>query len=144
MPITDSTKNQLQEFILSNSAEELAQALKTEARHIPLDTFYFEDGKTMLTLAAYRGANKVVEVLLLRSAKVDVSDRNGSTALMYAASGGHDEIVRLLLRKGADMNAVDKSGSYSADICCFWSSLQSNEFATQKKKKKKLTLKMKK
>jgi ankyrin repeat protein len=64
-----------------------------------------------LIVAARNGHIKIVELLLLRGADVNVRDKEqGTTALIAAAQQGHKEIVELLLKNGADINARETSG----------------------------------
>ncbi|MCC2647128.1 MAG: uncharacterized protein K0R02_1193 [Rickettsiaceae bacterium] len=57
-------------------------------------------GNTALTLAAYKGCNAVVELLLQKGAEVNHVNSNGDTALTIAAFNGHYAVVELLLQKG--------------------------------------------
>jgi ankyrin repeat protein len=67
---------------------------------------------TPLSIAAYRGHEEVIELLLKRE-KVDVNLKGGNnqTPLLCAAQRGHEAIVQLLLEKGADPAAADEDGS---------------------------------
>lgn len=70
-----------------------------------------EDGCTPLMAASQFGKAEVVNLLLSKSADVNVScgyDQN--TALMYAAQNGYPQIVSVLLAKGAILDAKNKDG----------------------------------
>jgi len=67
-----------------------------------------EDGKTGLMLAAARGHERLVTLLLDAGAIIGEWDREGETALMLAAANGHESVVNLLLKSGAE---VDQSGN---------------------------------
>ena len=68
-------------------------------------------GLTPLILAAYRGYDKVVQVLLDNGAAVDAKDKEGWTPLLMAAQNGHDKVVQLLLDKGANIEGLGSIGS---------------------------------
>src|ERR1700722_4826478 len=65
------------------------------------------DGKSPLSIAAERGHEAVVELLLARD-DVDVNS-DGGTPLSLAAEKGHDAVVKLLLaRDDIDVNSRDR------------------------------------
>ena len=69
-------------------------------------------GRTALLLAAERGHDAVVK-LLLKTGKVDVEskDEYGRTPLSWAAEEGHEAVVKLLLETGkVDVESKDKYG----------------------------------
>lgn len=68
-------------------------------------------GDTLLTVAAYAGQEKAVELILARP-KVEVDARNqmGLTALAAAAFKGHVGIAKALVQHKADVNAANPSG----------------------------------
>ena len=67
-------------------------------------------GLTLLMGAAYRGHERVIELLLQRGAEINQQASNGVTALMDAASKGHERVVELLLQRGAQVNLQTDSG----------------------------------
>lgn len=73
--------------------------------------FNAQPGQTLLSYAAQKGHEIIVE-LLLDTGMVDVEsrDRNGRTPLCIAAIEGHDAVVRLLLEHHADVAAKDEIG----------------------------------
>jgi hypothetical protein len=60
------------------------------------------NGNSALMIAAYKGNQTAVQVLLKKGAAIN---QPGWTPLHYAAAGGKDDIVRLLLDKGAEIDA---------------------------------------
>ena len=55
-------------------------------------------------MAAFRGHQKVVDLLLQNNADVNAKDLEGFTALVMAAKYGHIDIVKLLLQNNVDVN----------------------------------------
>lgn len=68
------------------------------------------DGNTALILAAQRGQDDAVAVLIRAKAKVDIDNRDGMTALSLAAQNGNLRIVEMLVKAGADMKIQDRTG----------------------------------
>jgi hypothetical protein len=64
---------------------------------------------TGLHLAAYFGANNVVQFLLDKQ-DPNVKDSNQRTPLLWAAQYGYEVIIKLLLEKGADLESKDNDG----------------------------------
>ncbi|MCJ1306899.1 hypothetical protein MMC25_000543 [Agyrium rufum] len=67
-------------------------------------------GQTLLSIAAEKRYEKVVQLLLEKGADVNAQDARGRTPLWRAAWKGHEKVVQLLLEKGADANAQDADG----------------------------------
>src|SRR5699024_10668873 len=69
-------------------------------------------GRTPLSLAAWKGCQNVVELLLKRKStdvnSVDIE--HGQTALSWAASMGHKEVVRLLVRHDPTTSGIKDYG----------------------------------
>ena len=51
-----------------------------------------------------------MQALLVRGAKIELSDTYGSTALMMASLNGYDEFVKTYIAGGAEVNQQDESG----------------------------------
>jgi hypothetical protein len=66
-------------------------------------------GMTPLELAAQKGNNSIVELLLDRGTGDDTESRNG--ALIWAVYEGHKDVVELLIKSGADVNAKGGQGN---------------------------------
>jgi ankyrin repeat protein/DNA-directed RNA polymerase subunit RPC12/RpoP len=75
--------------------------------------------QTVLSLAANRGLNNVVRLLIEKGAEIDSRDQWGQTPLMRAAYNNHPKVLHLLLDHGADIHARNSNGKtpllYSAD-----------------------------
>jgi len=70
-----------------------------------------ESSDTSLNRACKGGQIKVVELLLEKSACVDVIDKFGGTPLYWACFYGHKQVAELLLEKQANINVVGQKGS---------------------------------
>ncbi|KJH41867.1 ankyrin repeat protein, partial [Dictyocaulus viviparus] len=62
---------------------------------------------TALTIAADKGHEKFVDMLVNRGAHIDAKNKKGCTALWLACHGGHIETVQTLVRHGADVDLQD-------------------------------------
>jgi ankyrin repeat protein len=72
---------------------------------------------TALHCAAYEGHDKVVKVLIVAKAAVDMPDNDGWTALHYATSRKDNEkAIKILLDAGADPAMPDNSGQMPLDL----------------------------
>jgi hypothetical protein len=67
-------------------------------------------GWNALIYAAMKGHERIVQQLLDHGARVDAASDNGTTALMMASREGHSSIVELLLSYRADPNLINDSG----------------------------------
>jgi len=63
-----------------------------------------------LTIAAYQGHKKIVELLIANGADVNTKNNNGDNSLIIAAYQGHKEIVKQLIANGADVNTKNNNG----------------------------------
>ncbi|EEZ99715.1 integrin-linked protein kinase isoform X1 [Tribolium castaneum] len=79
-----------------------------------------DHGFSPLHWAAKRGHTKIVEMLLLRGARVNATNRGDDTPLHLAAAHGHREIVLMLLRQRADVNFTNEHGNTPLHYACFW------------------------
>ncbi|PNP75038.1 hypothetical protein FNYG_11620 [Fusarium nygamai] len=69
-----------------------------------------EDNNIRLLMAARKGHEAAVRLLLKKGTDIESKDNNGRTPLLWAAASGHESIVKLLLEKGANVDAKDKDG----------------------------------
>ncbi|MBU1164808.1 ankyrin repeat domain-containing protein [Patescibacteria group bacterium] len=86
-------------------------------------------GYNALILAAQRGNDKVIEVLVkAERIEIDKQDASGYTAVMYAAMSGHTESVRILAENDADLTIGENHyGSTALGL-----SVQLNHLSTAK------------
>lgn len=73
-------------------------------------------GATPLSIAAERGHDEVIELLIANGADVTARNRDGATPLHEAVLFGHTESVRALLDQGADVSAKNRLGETAADM----------------------------
>ncbi|CAJ0574622.1 unnamed protein product, partial [Mesorhabditis spiculigera] len=66
---------------------------------------------TALTIAADKGHDKFVEMLVMRNAQIDARNKKGCTALWLACNSGHTETVKILVEHGADVEIPDNRKS---------------------------------
>ena len=69
-----------------------------------------QNGRTPLFIAASRGGEDFVDLLLRHEAKIDAIDKFGNTPMYYAAAGGHVGVVEILLEGGAKVNLQNRRG----------------------------------
>ncbi|WKY07621.1 hypothetical protein Q1695_007241 [Nippostrongylus brasiliensis] len=62
---------------------------------------------TALTIAADKGHERFVDMLVHRGAHIDARNKKGCTALWLACHGGHLETVQTLVKHGADVDVQD-------------------------------------
>ncbi|KAK2668834.1 Ankyrin repeat [Fusarium oxysporum f. sp. vasinfectum] len=68
-------------------------------------------GQTPLLLAALRGSEGVVRLLIENNGSLEAGNEHGVTPLMGAIQNRHLEVVKLLLKEGANPNARDHDGN---------------------------------
>lgn len=60
--------------------------------------------------SAEKGLVKVLQVLLAKGGKVNITAKDGRTPLMLATFGGYTDAIKLLLDNGAEIDAKDPKG----------------------------------
>jgi ankyrin repeat protein len=63
--------------------------------------------KRRYRMAADRGREAVVKLLVEKGAGLDFKDKDGWTPLSWAAFNGHEAVVKLLVEKGAELDSKD-------------------------------------
>lgn len=66
----------------------------------------------ILSIAAVKGHEEIVKLLIAKGADVNAKDKDGWTPLMSAVSISNVEIVKILLNKGAGVNAAITDGRF--------------------------------
>ncbi|KAH4217774.1 hypothetical protein HBH70_194640 [Parastagonospora nodorum] len=83
------------------------------------------NGQTPLSLAAARGHEAVVKVLVKREdVKADSKDNNGRTPLWWAAGGGHEAVVKVLVERD-DVEADLKDNNSHTPL--LWAAFRGHE-----------------
>ena len=100
-------KTTLFEAARNGDVEVLKTILKSNPEIIDVKN---AEGYSALTLACYRGNEKVVQFLVKNKADVNASSTMGSP-LMAAVVKGHVEIVKLLLTRKVHINETDINGT---------------------------------
>ena len=73
-----------------------------------------------LFIAAHKGHEACVRVLIAAKADVAHADRNGRTALHFTADNGRSSICRVLIDEGASLAAVERYGKTPLEMAKRW------------------------
>lgn len=79
-----------------------------------------ESGASALMIAARKGHEEIVEILLANGADVHLIDRHGDNALFYAVGSNNETTLKLLLCTGVDVNYCTFSGYSALAKACLW------------------------
>uniref|UniRef100_A0A8D3D8F3 Scaffold protein ILK n=1 Tax=Scophthalmus maximus TaxID=52904 RepID=A0A8D3D8F3_SCOMX len=79
-----------------------------------------DHGFSPLHWACREGRSGVVDMLIMRGARINVMNRGDDTPLHLAASHGHRDIVAKLIQCKADPNTVNEHGNTALHYACFW------------------------
>ncbi|XP_066991878.1 integrin-linked protein kinase isoform X1 [Anabrus simplex] len=79
-----------------------------------------DHGFSPLHWSAKEGHIKIVDLLILRGARINATNRGDDTPLHLAAAHGHRDIVHMLLRNKADVNFTNEHGNTPLHYACFW------------------------
>uniref|UniRef100_A0A8P4FXT4 Scaffold protein ILK n=1 Tax=Dicentrarchus labrax TaxID=13489 RepID=A0A8P4FXT4_DICLA len=79
-----------------------------------------DHGFSPLHWACREGRSSVVDMLIMRGARINVMNRGDDTPLHLAASHGHRDIVGKLIQCKADTNAANEHGNTPLHYACFW------------------------
>lgn len=90
--------------VLSDSPEALRMYLLSGADPDEIDTAH--EGRTALQVAAGKGSDVMIRILLSANANVHAVDSRGLSALHYAAKAMSLDVTRSLLNAGANRNLV--------------------------------------
>jgi hypothetical protein len=75
------------------------------------------NGSTAMVLAALKGHNETLQLLLVRNeTDINLQNNYGHTALTFAARNGHTDTVRMLLEAGIDINLKHINGKTAIDL----------------------------
>ena len=75
---------------------------------------------SLIHWAAREGKCALIELLVQRGARINVTNMGDDTPLHLAASQGHLEAVKLLITLGGNVNAVNEHGNTPLHYACFW------------------------
>lgn len=78
-----------------------------ELAHIPLGSTYGKGWLSTIHIAAQRGNDLILNILIQQDADLNEKDSNGRTPLIYAVIEDNHTIVTLLLAHGARINEID-------------------------------------
>ena len=75
--------------------------------------------RTALQRAALYGEVEVLDILIAKKAKMNISDKLGDTALHWAARGGAPDVVKKLIKSGCkvkDLGGISFFGKSLSEI----------------------------
>lgn len=79
-----------------------------------------DHGFSPLHWSSKEGHTKIVDLLILRGARINATNRGDDTPLHLAAAHGHWDVVQVLLRNRADVNFTNEHGNTPLHYACFW------------------------
>ncbi|XP_049874595.1 integrin-linked protein kinase [Pectinophora gossypiella] len=79
-----------------------------------------DHGFSPLHWACKEGHLKIVEMLMRRGARINVTNMGDDTPLHLAAAHGHRPVVQLLLQNRVDVNFINEHGNSPLHYACFW------------------------
>lgn len=79
-----------------------------------------DHGFSPLHWSSKEGHTKIVDLLILRGARINATNRGDDTPLHLAAAHGHWDVVHMLLRNRADVNFTNEHGNTPLHYACFW------------------------
>ncbi|RXM97207.1 Integrin-linked protein kinase [Acipenser ruthenus] len=88
--------------------------------HLPGYVMLDDHGFSPLHWACREGRCNVVDMLIMRGARINVMNRGDDTPLHLASSHGHRDIVTKLIQCKADTNAANEHGNTPLHYACFW------------------------
>ncbi|MDA8576048.1 ankyrin repeat domain-containing protein, partial [Candidatus Marinamargulisbacteria bacterium] len=105
----EELKNKLIQAINQKNIQIIEESLRKN-ENVYINDPLTPNGSTALMIAAQKGHEEIVKLLLEKGADANLAQNNGCTALMLAAGVGNNNIVELLLEKGADANLAHNNG----------------------------------
>ncbi|XP_077868066.1 scaffold protein ILK-like [Saccoglossus kowalevskii] len=79
-----------------------------------------DHGFSLLHWASMEGRTSIVDMLIQRGAKINITNMGDDTALHLAASHGFRDILLKLLHNKAAINALNEHGNTPLHYACFW------------------------
>ncbi|WP_193387658.1 ankyrin repeat domain-containing protein, partial [Candidatus Jidaibacter acanthamoebae] len=120
----DSSQELLQEQSISQKNTEIFEAVKygdTEKveksliEGVDINCREGNHGRTLLHIAALRGLNEIIALLIIHKADINIKDNKGKTPLHMAAKYNQVETTKLLLEKGANKEVRDDNDKTAKD-----------------------------
>ncbi|XP_063924516.1 putative ankyrin repeat protein RF_0381 [Zophobas morio] len=135
--VLDSNKNNVLHYLMRSEGDEeelhmvLVVFLDLNIFDINTQNIY---GTTALHLACQYCHYKLVKVLLLEEAKVDILDNDNNSALHYASysNKSSEKLIRRLLRRGLNINEPNKNGVSPLHLACNCGNLETAQILLAK------------
>ncbi|MPC30366.1 Integrin-linked protein kinase pat-4 [Portunus trituberculatus] len=90
-----------------------------------------DHGFSLLHWAAKEGHLGIVDMLVVRGARINPTNLGDDIPLHLATAHGHRDVVSVLLRHRADVNFINEHGNTPLHYACFWSHSQIAEDLVQ-------------
>ena len=97
----------------SDGDKKMAELLLERGADVNLKRNTDKNGNSPLHIAAQRGFDEIVELLVNFDGDVNRINDNGFSPLHLAAIKGHTKVIQILLQRGAFVNLRDQSGKLS-------------------------------
>ncbi|KAK7097490.1 scaffold protein ILK-like isoform X1 [Littorina saxatilis] len=75
---------------------------------------------SLLHWASREGRTNIVDMLILRGARINATNLGDDTPLHLAAAHGHRDAVLMLIHNKANINAINEHGNTPLHYACFW------------------------
>ncbi|VDO81216.1 unnamed protein product [Schistosoma mattheei] len=80
---------------------------------------------SLLHWAAREGQRNIVDLLVIRGARINATNMGDDTALHLAAAHGHFDVVHYLLNSHRlNVDAANEHGNTALHYACFWNHLE--------------------
>lgn len=108
--------------VINGSVEEIERLM--EQGNVEIDSLAPPEGRTALFLASLKGHSVIVEYLISKGARMDVTDMYNQSPLEIAIFKEHIGVVSILIENGVDVERTLSFGFKSIHVPARWNSLE--------------------